>query len=428
MAPGSAIYLPARATHLRRKRKNHSAELSICSPLLHKSLINMPFPSGLAVLLYTFLNTTANLYFDQPLDSQLNSLLTTWENCNTLHTMHYQLKKKELYVRLSVLTAKEKENTSAKIDSPALLQIKLEKIQIRDSIYFIRDDYELSRTITRYKKGLELMRLLYEKILGLDYHFTSMKTYHKVAALSNPNNYPEFIQVKTMIDQNLHKKSALELPDMLNANPYFSAAYSVVASVVGRGQAAAREKNLEAIACILDFSVRMNSQLSLIYYETEFLKESNASLKKNCQLLFEDFVKPLGYPSSLNECRRLDDWENVYKMLTNYATRIKGSAFSDTLREEGYYLMVDLEFAVNRLINFINQYADFVSQGEKYYHKFQIITNSYANEEICTNKLPIQFADLKKDISFSIRKFDESYNLTALQGSKLKDLLYGTQH
>jgi len=90
-----------------------------------------------------------------------------------------------------------------------------------------------------------------------------------------------------------------------------------------------------------------------------------------------------------------------------------------------YKKQVNLEFAVDRLLDYINKYSTFVAQGEKYYQKFKSIIDNYENKVSCADKLPRQFEDLKKDIDISIEKFNNSYNLTELKGSKLKDLLYG---
>ena len=41
------------------------------------------------------------------------------------------------------------------------------------------------------------------------------------------------------------------------------------------------------------------------------------------------------------------------------------------------------------------------------------------------SKLPKQFDELKKDISSTIEKFHNTCNLPEIQGSRLKDLMYG---
>ena len=90
-----------------------------------------------------------------------------------------------------------------------------------------------------------------------------------------------------------------------------------------------------------------------------------------------------------------------------------------------YKKKVDLEFSIDRLLQFMNKYNVFISSGEKYYQKFKTILNNYANDSVCESQLPHQFSDLKEDIDHSIIKFNEAYNISELRGSKLKDLMYG---
>ena len=97
----------------------------------------------------------------------------------------------------------------------------------------------------------------------------------------------------------------------------------------------------------------------------------------------------------------------------------------ETSQKTAYRYQVDLDFAIDRLLDFINKYETFVSQGLKYYQKFQVIVNSYAHEQVCAQQLPLQFANLKKEIILSIEKFGDSYSLPEIKGSRLKDLLYG---
>jgi hypothetical protein len=92
-----------------------------------------------------------------------------------------------------------------------------------------------------------------------------------------------------------------------------------------------------------------------------------------------------------------------------------------------YKKQVNLEFSVDRLLDYINKYSTFVTSGEKYYQKFKGIVSSYENQVKCADKLPRQFADLQKDIDISIEKFNNSYNITELKGSKWKDLIYGNE-
>ena len=65
----------------------------------------------------------------------------------------------------------------------------------------LEEMYQLNMAKARYLKGLELIKLMYEKILGLDHHFHSVKTYNNIAQLTNPNAYPAFQESKEDIEK-----------------------------------------------------------------------------------------------------------------------------------------------------------------------------------------------------------------------------------
>lgn len=306
------------------------------------------------------------------------------------------------------------------------------KLQLRDEMDALDEMYQLGMAKARYRKGLELIKIMYEKVLGLDHHFTSLKTYQNIAQLSNPNNYPEFQQTQDLIKERLKKNNAVQLPNLLTANPLISATFSLVASFVGDGEPKNKEKDLEKIACILDFTVQMHTDLNLIYYETEFLKERNNNLKTGCIQLFRDYAKIIGYKVELDVCRSSDDWEAVYDLLDDCILKLEAAATKSrddpAANRELMKGIANLEFSIDRLLDFLDKYNTFIEQGEKYYQKFEVIASNYPNQAACAGQLPAQYATLKQDIKFSIEKFREAYNIAELTGSKLKDLLYGTNN
>ncbi|MFT4761494.1 MAG: hypothetical protein ACI9XO_004061 [Paraglaciecola sp.] len=164
----------------------------------------------------------------------------------------------------------------------------MQKMELKDDLTRIERTLKIGLDKVRYRKGLELIKLMYEKILGLDHHFHSLQTYQNVMQLSNPNAYPEFQVTKEVLNERLKKKTAVKLLAILGSNPFLSASVSLVASVLGDGEPKEKERDLEKISCILDFTVRMNADLNTIYYETGFLKASNTSLKEEC-----NFSRPI---------------------------------------------------------------------------------------------------------------------------------------
>lgn len=307
------------------------------------------------------------------------------------------------------------------------LQLQHRKEQLDRELNLIDHAFELNLTRLRYKKGLELIRLLYEKILALDHHFSSLQVQQHITSISNPNSYPAFRDAQQKLLQQQKKDHAIKLPTILQNNPYLSTTFSLISSVLGSKNNGEREEELSNIACILDFTARMHSELSTIYYETEYLRQNNSDLKSACIELFSDYMKVIDYHTPLDKCRREDDWDRVYSAIDALFRELEEEMESDDeiIRNHLYKQIINLEFSVDRLINFINRYNAFISQGEKYYQKFLVIVQNYPNEEPCREQLPREFSQLKQDIEFSISKFNEAYNISALRGSKLKDLLYG---
>ncbi len=304
----------------------------------------------------------------------------------------------------------------------------LEYQNLKTHISLLKDEYDYSDVLFRYEQGIEILKMLYEKILGLDHHFSTLRTFQEIQEISNPNSYPSFSKAKEHFKSSTKTKSSVELPSFLEKNPFVSLGYTLIASVFGEGNKAERTKEISDIACLLDFTVSMYSDIKIIYYETDFLRASNRELKLRCQELFKSYTQIINYNKSLDYCRNHDDWANLKKALDlmvlegDHKLSIQIPSEHLNLKDRAK----SLEFSVNRLVNFMDSYDDFVHQGEHYYQKFRTIINSYQNKNLCQQELPHQLSELEKEINVSIDKFKTAYNLAELHGSKLRDLLFGS--
>jgi len=292
----------------------------------------------------------------------------------------------------------------------------------------VDDQFDLTFSKFRYKKGVEILKMLHEKILALDHHFTTLNTFHEIQELSNPNSYPEFIKIKENLKESTAQKSSVPLPLILDSSPIVALGFSVVSSIFGENNKEERERDLEEISCLLDFTVEMHSDLKLIFYETSYLMASNEDLKEECYQLFKDYTKVIDYNLSLTECRNLDDWDKVYEQLDTLIVNLDGMIGTSTQLDRKQFIqkLNNLEFSIDRLLAFVDNYEDFIKQAEHYYQKFQTILSSYQNKETCFDSLPKEYHTLDLKIQTSIDKFKDTYNVKELQGSKLRDLLYGT--
>lgn len=332
------------------------------------------------------------------------------------------------------------ENKIVRAQSPSKTEMELvqfintalnnENIQERIIIGYYTQVYqdisEFRLLEKRYKKGIDIIKLLNEKILSLNHHFAGLDTYQKITSISNPSNYSEFRDARAQIEKKMKKKFSLNLPKFLDSNPFISSTFSLVGVILGEGNQKNKEEELNKIACILDFTISMNNDLTTIYHEINFLRGINEELSKESELLFHDYTKVIGYLVPLKECRNNDDWDNLDEILERFIQKNEnliadGNILSSSLRRD----RINLEFSTERVSNFINKYNDLISLYTQYYQKFDNILSNYENEAPCMDQLPQTFSELKFDLKSTIEKFNNTYSLPEIQGSRLRDLLYG---
>jgi hypothetical protein len=315
----------------------------------------------------------------------------------------------------------------ASIGYPLLREYTLLQADIRR----LEEEHQLKKLKLRYRKGLEIIKMLYEKILGMDHHFSSLKTQHELMNISNPHHYEAFKDAQGILKERIKKKYGFQAPNLLLQNPFLSATFSVVGLVLGGADNKMHKKDLDQALCVMDLTVRIFNDLNIIYYETGYLKDANLNLKKECENLFTECARQIGYTIPLEHCRNSDDWERVYTLLDNEVNKVLnitvGQAGSPMPADPKTFTQIEgnLLFAIDRMLLFIQRYTDFVRQGSDYYQKFAKITANYENETACSAVLTEPFIQLKTDINLTLDKFNTAYKMPEVQGSKLKDMLYG---
>ena len=305
-------------------------------------------------------------------------------------------------------------STEQKVD--LLVRKDLVKTEIKELLE--QSSGEISKI--RYLKGLQIIKILYEKVLGLDHHFASVRTLNEINKISNPNQYPEYEKLKELLASKKDKKAGFDLTSVLGTNTIVSVVQTFSNMFSSSLTKEEKEKELANVDCILDFTLRMQNDLNTIYFETAFLQTSNDKIKQDIELLFKDYTKPIGYLASLENCRSNDDWETVNQKMEEYLTKMKAATGTAQFK-----MQVNMEFPIDRLLQFIIQYNNFIDQGGKFYEKFKIILNSYENEKQCETKLPLEYKKLKADIDVAINKFNVAYKPVEINGTKMKEILYG---
>lgn len=314
-------------------------------------------------------------------------------------------------INISLLSTNK---TKKKVD----LLIEKDHINVEIKQLIKNNSGEISKI--RYIKGLQIIKLLYEKVLSLDHHFSSILTFNEINKISNPNQYPEFEKLKNLISSKKDKKTGIDLTSILGTNTIVSVVQTFTNMLSSSLTKEEKEKEISNIECILDFTLRMQNDLNTIYFETAFLQKSNEKMKSEIEILFKDYTKPINYFTTLEQCRTNDDWENVTIKMEDYLSKMKTATGT-----QQYKMQVNIEFPIDRLLQFISLYNNFIDQGGKFYQKFKVILNSYENEKQCETKLPLEYKKLKTDIDIAIDKFNIAYKPVEINGTKMKEILYG---
>lgn len=376
-------------------------------------------------VLLLFVSITCNMYAsntnDTDTNEKVNAILQEWSHEVIEVSAYYETIRIDIQNQLYQISYSLK-NTSSIDDQVALLILK-NQFQEQLEVINLSEISDVSKI--RYLKGLQIIKLLYEKMLSLDHHFASVATFNEINNLSNPNNYPQFVKHKEELRSKLSKKQGFNLSNILSDNIYTSVMYSLVSLFTSSTPRLEKETNIKEIECILDFTLRMHNDLKTIYFETAFLQESNKNIIEQLEQLFVDFTKPIKYRVPLKECRNTDDWSSIHDSLNIYIEALNEAIADESKRYKAHKMQINLEFPIDRLLQFITQYNSFIDQGGKFYEKFGIMLNSYENEQQCATQIPIEYRKLKENISIAIEKFNTAYKPVEINGSKMKEILYG---
>lgn len=378
-----------------------------------------PFVNRSTVFLMFF---CASLSFANSKNKSIEILIQELENETHAIQEHYSITNQKLYEKLENITRELR--ITRIIEQQVVLLIQKDQIQeqlIKNKVF---EETDISKI--RYLKGLQIIKILYEKTLSLEHHFASVSTFNEINNLSNPNQYPEFAKMKDVINSKQDKKSGFNLSSILGDNIYTSVVHSLVSLFTDTSTSKAeKEESLLDVECILDFTLRMHNDLNTIYFETAFLQKSNENIIKELEQLFLDFTKPIKYKTPLKQCRNADDWDAVRENLNGFLLELNKIIDDDSQRYKAHKMQINLEFPIDRLLQFITQYNMHINQGAKFYEKFGIMLNSYENEKQCATKIPPEYIKLKANIETSIESFNTAYKPVEINGSKMKQVLYG---
>jgi hypothetical protein len=198
-------------------------------------------------------------------------------------------------------------------------------------------------------------------------------------------------------------------------------------SLFGNENLSKENKNgiISNIECILDFTLQMNNDLKIVHFESMFLRTNSQKTIQDIEDLFSFYTKPIDYTMSLQDCRNNDDWLTIHEHVSIFLKRHEFLSKSKISWDEAEEMQIELEFSIERLLQLLYSYNQFINQSAKFYEKFAFMLDSYQNEALCIDSIPFEFVELKESIYITIEKFNNTYKPVELNGSKMKQLLYG---
>lgn len=104
----------------------------------------------------------------------------------------YAIKREIIFLKLQKTDLSLQEAKTKKDKVNSLIQ----KDMLQDQLKYLQNSESRDISKIRYIKGLQIIKLLYEKTLSLDHHFSAVSSLRDVNKISNPNNYPEFVEMK----------------------------------------------------------------------------------------------------------------------------------------------------------------------------------------------------------------------------------------
>ena len=181
-------------------------------------------------------------------ETDLNAILIEWHHeIEAIRRKYTHLFcAKETEIALINRQLNKEINLENKVD------LLIKKGQLQEDIQKLKKEGVTEVSKIRYLKGLQIIKILYEKVLSLDHHFASVRTFNEINKIANPNQYPEYNKLKEIIATKREKKSGFDLTTLLGANTIISVVQTFSNMINSNLSKEEKETELAKVECILD--------------------------------------------------------------------------------------------------------------------------------------------------------------------------------
>ncbi len=277
---------------------------------------------------------------------------------------------------------------------------------------------EIQKLKVRYQAGLSVIKDIIEYLEPLQSQYSSLIFQNSYLNLGNPNTYPVYKSNVNYLKERLVKRG-LTLPDMDLKSPILNTVYTLTRSIVS--EQPDKHQKTSDLNCILDFTTRANSELTIVNYDIQYLENTSNKMIDTYKTQFKEYASVVGYQKTFDEYK-IDPYDIMEELINTYFNEFEKKENIEQDKNSK-----DVKFNLKKVTDAYNEYEIFIRQGLAYYEKFaNILTNI---NPTCTNPTVLQeingqFNILSTTLQTAKTNFEKAYK-NKIKQSFIKQLTEG---
>lgn len=290
------------------------------------------------------------------------------------------------------------------------------KQAILDSLKINEQNKEVLVYETKYKAGVLIIKDIIESLKALKSQYEAVKFNNSYQELTNPNKYAEYNQNLEFLKKKLVKKG-LTLPDLNLGNSILNSVYAITRGIVSDQKD--KDKNIEQLYCILDFTSSASQELTIIKYDLKYLEFSIDKMLLDYENLFKSYTSLVGYQNDFATYKN-DPNENLQEKIKEYFENIRSIEISKKDK-----LIKSTKFELKQVIDAHVNYENFIAQNTAYYEKFELIINGISptcSDANVNLSIKNKYEVVKNNLATAKQSFKDAFSNTIKQ-SYLRDLI-----
>jgi CII-binding regulator of phage lambda lysogenization HflD len=286
---------------------------------------------------------------------------------------------KQLTDRVNALNAAVPQTATGVAQLKDALKATTDRLNALETLNKAEYSHAFDAAALRYETGKEVLYVLLKNTAKLDFTISLSRNLASFEALGNPMQSPAFQNVMNDLEQPNHTvdKANLALPQAFLANPFLGAAYAMSSLFTSRFNRQEKEQRFSQIACVLDFTSRVNGDFKVVRANLDQLDTRLARFDTATTQVFEDYMGVVGYRQSWAQYRAARASSAVdpasaaisayFARLLRDSTKVAQSGRTPNLAPTTYQLqrvrqqLTDYDLLLDQMASFLASYEEILS-------------------------------------------------------------------